>query len=128
MLLNRIQIHGSDGSKRFWCKCYLRAGSDCYRIGPAMNLSTYLEQPDAMSVGELASAIGCASAQIRQWVAAEKSADAGRRPGAAYCSAIQAATDRAVMRWDLRPEDWHRIWPEMVGAQDAPPIPVKAAA
>jgi len=26
-----------------------------------------------------------------------------------------------VRRWDLRPEDWHRIWPELIGADGAPP-------
>lgn len=27
-------------------------------------------------------------------------------------------------RWHLRPDDWHRIWPELVGAEGAPPPPV----
>ena len=27
-----------------------------------------------------------------------------------------------VPRWTLRPEDWHRIWPELVGAPGAPAI------
>lgn len=94
-----------------------------------MNLSTYLDQPDSLSIADLSTAINCVPAQIRQWVAAERSANAGRRPGAAFCSAIQTATGGKVMRWDLRPEDWYRIWPEMVNAQDAPPIPeAKAAA
>lgn len=22
--------------------------------------------------------------------------------------------------WDLRPDDWHRIWPELIGAEGAP--------
>jgi DNA-binding transcriptional regulator YdaS (Cro superfamily) len=35
---------------------------------------------------------------------------------------IEQDTNRAVMRWDLRPEDWHRIWPELIGAEGAPPI------
>ena len=28
-----------------------------------------------------------------------------------------------VARWDLRPDDWHRIWPELVGMDGAPPVP-----
>lgn len=30
--------------------------------------------------------------------------------------------------WDLRPDDWHRIWPELIGADGAPPVidPTKA--
>ena len=37
-----------------------------------------------------------------------------------HCAAIEAATERAVMRWELRPNDWHRIWPELVGMPGAP--------
>lgn len=28
-----------------------------------------------------------------------------------------------VRRWDLRPDDWHRIWPELIGAEGAPGVP-----
>lgn len=42
---------------------------------------------------------------------------------AEHCAAIEIATNRTVMRWDLRPDDWHRIWPELIGAEGAPPIP-----
>ena len=24
--------------------------------------------------------------------------------------------------WDLRPNDWHRIWPELIGADGAPEV------
>lgn len=24
--------------------------------------------------------------------------------------------------WDLRPDDWHRIWPELIGTEGAPPV------
>lgn len=27
----------------------------------------------------------------------------------------------AVSRWHLRPDDWHQIWPELIGAEGAPP-------
>jgi DNA-binding transcriptional regulator YdaS (Cro superfamily) len=45
-----------------------------------------------------------------------------RRLPADYCAAIEAATSGQVRRWDLRPGDWHRIWPELVAADGAPPI------
>lgn len=35
---------------------------------------------------------------------------------------IERATDRQVMRWDLRPIDWHRIWPELIGTDGAPDV------
>lgn len=86
-----------------------------------MTLDDYLNDEGALSVASLAQAIGCAPAQIRQWKATAK---ADRLPGPAYCSAIERATERRVRRWDLRPEDWHRIWPELVGSQGAPAVPV----
>jgi hypothetical protein len=27
------------------------------------------------------------------------------------------------MRWDLRPNDWHLIWPELAKNPSAPPVP-----
>jgi DNA-binding transcriptional regulator YdaS (Cro superfamily) len=30
-------------------------------------------------------------------------------------------------RWDLRPDDWHRIWPELIGAEGAPAVPEATA-
>ena len=38
------------------------------------------------------------------------------------CVSIELATQGAVRRWDLRPTDWHRIWPELVGVDGAPVI------
>lgn len=43
------------------------------------------------------------------------------------CWSIEQACDGAVRRWDLRAEDWHRIWPELVGSAGAPAVPVVAA-
>lgn len=28
-----------------------------------------------------------------------------------------------VARWVLRPDDWHRIWPELIGTDGAPVVP-----
>lgn len=35
------------------------------------------------------------------------------------CTAIERATGGAVTRRDLRPDDWHEIWPELA-EQEAP--------
>ena len=32
-----------------------------------------------------------------------------------HCAVIEART--GVSRRDLRPDDWHRIWPELVNAE-----------
>lgn len=39
------------------------------------------------------------------------------------CVEIERLTGGQVMRWDLRPEDWWLIWPELAAHPDAPPIP-----
>jgi DNA-binding transcriptional regulator YdaS (Cro superfamily) len=38
---------------------------------------------------------------------------------------LGAEIERAgiMPRWALRPDDWHRIWPELVGAEGAPLVP-----
>ena len=32
-----------------------------------------------------------------------------------HCAAIEKASSGAVTRQELRPTDWHLIWPELVG-------------
>lgn len=39
------------------------------------------------------------------------------------CSAIEVASEGKVRRWDLRPDDWHRIWLELIGTEGAPEVP-----
>ncbi|MFN4328325.1 MAG: transcriptional regulator [Limnobacter sp.] len=39
------------------------------------------------------------------------------------CVPIERATDGQVMRWDLRPDDWWEIWPELVCHPNAPEVP-----
>lgn len=43
-----------------------------------------------------------------------------------HCASIEQATSGAVTRRELRPDDWHRIWPELVTPEH--PAPVKQAA
>ena len=42
--------------------------------------------------------------------------------------AIERESAGQVRRWDLRPADWHRIWPELIGADGAPAIPAEPEA
>ncbi len=41
------------------------------------------------------------------------------------CAQLERATAGIVTRRDLRPDDWHRIWPELVGTEGAPSIPTQ---
>lgn len=38
-----------------------------------------------------------------------------------HCVAIERATNGAVTRRDLRPDDWHLIWPELAESEPNPP-------
>lgn len=56
----------------------------------------------------LADAIGVKQQHVWNWL---------NRPGhvpVEHCAAIEAATGGAVTRRELRPDDWFRIWPELV--------------
>lgn len=44
------------------------------------------------------------------------------------CAEVEQASKNAVRRWDLRPDDWHLIWPELIGAEGAPKVEVSDAA
>lgn len=46
----------------------------------------------------------------------------------AGCVAIETKLNRVLMRWDLRPNDWHEIWPEFIRRKGAPPVPTKQPA
>ena len=36
---------------------------------------------------------------------------------------LEAATGNRVRCWHVFPTTWHRIWPELVGSEGAPPVP-----
>lgn len=75
----------------------------CYMMH-GMNLRTYL---DKNSNAEFARAINCPPAFVSQW-------KNNRRPvPLEYMAVIEQATGGKVTRKDLRPDDWHLIWPEL---------------
>lgn len=78
-----------------------------------MKLAQYLAA-ERGRCARLARAIGISPAYL--WQMAH-----GRRPvPPGVVPKIEAESNLAVRRWDLRPDDWHRIWPELrddTGAQ-----------
>lgn len=69
-----------------------------------------------LGVNELAQIVGVSQPAVSGWV----------RRGVippARCALVERATSGRVMRWDLRPADWHLIWPELIDRPDAPPLP-----
>ena len=60
----------------------------------------------------LSRAVGVQPPTLQQWIK-------GTRPiPIQKCIAIERATDGLVTRKDLRPNDWHLIWPELAQKED----------
>ncbi len=70
-----------------------------------MRLIDYLTEHGAAA--RLAAALEVPPELVSQWRTGARPVPVGR------CVAIELATNGAVTRRDLRPEDWHRIWPEL---------------
>jgi DNA-binding transcriptional regulator YdaS (Cro superfamily) len=64
-----------------------------------MNLREYLKIAERGSAADIARAVGVHPVMVSQWASGQKAVPLERCPG------IEAATQRAVMRWDLRPDD-----------------------
>lgn len=55
-----------------------------------------------------------------------KALSAGQVPSPERCVLIEQITGGALSRRDLRPDDWHRIWPELIETDGAPQIHAQA--
>lgn len=63
----------------------------------------------------MAEACGVSTANVYQW-------SRGIRPvPVEHCAAIEAATQGAITRRDLRPNDWAYIWPELAINESSQP-------
>ncbi|QBQ98184.1 transcriptional regulator [Paraburkholderia pallida] len=71
-----------------------------------MNLRTYLSAERGRLV-KLARNIGAHASDVSAW------ANLMRPVPIIVCWSIERATTGAVTRKDLRPNDWHLIWPEL---------------
>ena len=80
-----------------------------------MELNEYLSEMPGRQV-EMAKAIGMSGSFLSQI------ARGARAAPAAFAPAIQELSGYRVRVWDLRPKDWHRIWPELVGQAGAPSV------
>ncbi len=81
-----------------------------------MDLKTYLSGLGQETRESVARACGTTWGHMRN-------VSYGLRPCSPELSAsVERATKGEVMRWDLRPDDWHQIWPELRKRKDAPPV------
>ncbi|WP_429562070.1 Cro/Cl family transcriptional regulator [Paraburkholderia sp. MM6662-R1] len=53
-----------------------------------------------------------------------KAISSGQRLRTDLCVKIEQRSDYYLMRWDLRPTDWHEHWPELIDKPGSPPVPV----
>lgn len=72
-----------------------------------MKLQNYLSRKGMTSW--LARKIGAHTPDVSDWK------NGNRKVPVIYCVAIERATNGQVTRKDLRPDDWHMIWPELEG-------------
>ncbi|WP_455275114.1 YdaS family helix-turn-helix protein [Ralstonia thomasii] len=77
-----------------------------------MDLKTYVSTAGRGTASRLADLLGVSRSYLAQMSSGASPISAER------CVAIERATDGAVTRKDLRPNDWHLIWPELA---DIPP-------
>lgn len=73
------------------------------------------------SQAALAGLIGVKQQHVWNWL------NRGNAVPPEHCAAIEHATEGKVTRRDLRPEDWERIWPELVCAEHPGPAIEQAA-
>ena len=71
-----------------------------------MDLKTFIQSERGSGVA-LAGKLGIPASYLSQMAGGERVVTPER------ASAIERATDGAVTRRDLRPDDWHLIWPEL---------------
>lgn len=81
-----------------------------------MQLKAYLKEEPRGTATRVAREVGVSPVMVWQWVSGRKEVPVDR------CTAIELATWGRVMRWDLRPGDWFRHWPELMERRDAPSL------
>ena len=81
-----------------------------------MNLKSYFQGRPRGAMTELAHQLSIAPVYLSQLASRQD----GREPSPALCVQIGSLTSGEVTRWDLRPNDWWLIWPELIGSPGAP--------
>lgn len=87
-----------------------------------MKLRAYLDGLPRGGLGEFAAKVDRSEVYLLQLAAHQ----GGREASPALAVVIERESNQQVRRWDLRPDDWHLIWPELIGTEGAPPIPQEA--
>jgi DNA-binding transcriptional regulator YdaS (Cro superfamily) len=86
-----------------------------------MKLSAYLKRFGFAERADFALAVGTTVGHLNNVAYGMRTASA------ALARAISDRTARDVAEWELRPDDWHLIWPELASVSGAPPVPGSCA-
>lgn len=78
-------------------------------------LDRHLSHPGAARA--LARALSVSDVMVSQWRSGKKTPSP--------MMAVLVERETGVRRWHLRPDDWARIWPELISHPDAPAIPAE---
>jgi DNA-binding transcriptional regulator YdaS (Cro superfamily) len=82
-----------------------------------MNLHQYISQERGRQ-SSLAKAIGAHAPDVSRW------ADGSRPIPIQYGAPIEQATNGAVTRVEMFPDDWQRVWPELAAQELIPGTPI----
>lgn len=81
-----------------------------------MDLRTYTDNLPRGGMSAFAQLLGITPIYLSQLAARQD----GRLPSPELCVRMEVESARSLRRWDLRPDDWHLIWPELIGTDGAP--------
>jgi DNA-binding transcriptional regulator YdaS (Cro superfamily) len=81
-----------------------------------MKLSDYVDETRGRQT-TLALGLGVPPQLVWQWARSVRTVPVSR------CTSIERLSGGLVCRWDLRPQDWHIHWPELIGTEGAPLAP-----
>ena len=87
-----------------------------------MKLRAYIKRLSQPQLAEFAQEVGTTTGHLRN-VAYEL-----RSASPALARQVALRTAREVAEWDLRPDDWWLIWPELVDDQHPVPVQQREAA
>lgn len=88
-----------------------------------MNLRQFLDSLPRRGVSEFATRVERSEVYLSQLAERRD----GREASPRLSVVIERESNYQVRRWDLRPDDWHLIWPELMDDKAAPAVPAKPA-
>lgn len=92
-----------------------------------MDLKSYTDSLPHGGISAFAQTLGISTVYLHQLAARQMANDRPREASPELAVLIERFSNLAVRRWDLRPADWHLIWPELIKAAGAPDVPKQAA-